>query len=1076
MKKFTLVFCIVCFLVSLSMAKALPPVGTIPADSTGMACTNPVELNSVTVLNTQCGGQTGGIILDVQGNNLSYQFNWTPNISNSNVAFNLTAGTYSVQIVRNNQPECTLDTTIIVNNSNGPDYQIVEILGANCLAANGKVTISPGTLQYAWSNGTTGAVNASLLAGCYYVTATEPSTNCYSVFRVCVPRINQLDVNFTILKQAKCNRPTGQVQLTVAGGSGNYSYSLGNGPLLTGLAAGTYTSIVQDNTSACADTISFVIQQTAVTGSVALTIYDVQCPGNDDGYLLFNVTPGPNFSLPFSFTLRDNNGNTANPNFPGSLSPGLYTLSIVDADSCVLPTSTFFINEPPPYVLQKSTAPQTCIKGGQILLNPSGSNGGFRADWADLPGTDEGLNRLNLRAGRYSATIYDSLFCQYTLDTVLIARQCATPDTLYRVATVGTTSTFCLDLPVGVAAGSATFSLIGGGISGSSAYGNWVLQPTGCLVYTAKNLPGYAVDTICIAQNVNVAGLSQQYCIIVSVSASVPTTQQIFLSVLPNETALACGIVPADIPMPTIHLLNTAGLNGTSGSYGTYAIDSASACITFQALDQSGYNVDDIGVAVCGGSPFHCTIIHYLPSVLPASACVDAIQLPASLQLDTDDCAAGATVCLPILFSQLNNLIIVDNQLPYQGGFQACDYDTLTAYSILQIPATGPYVLNQWLVNGQPQSGSFADLNALLTLLNVLDPGGDWHVFNNIYIVGGSLGNAYGAIKITAAAGTMGTLNPSIQYEPKGTTLRFAVGSHLLVIRSVLSGCADSLAVQVTCSGCPPLHNYTPDVLGDIHWNIVGCGNDTTFCTNLPGAQIGDYEILDRGQPFTGGFTFCGNTVGLTLDTGIYQLTVRQLTGSCEYALNVYLTCSADPADTLLARPDNAATTKIAPVQIAILSNDIYRGPVQVELLNNAAFGTFSYEPILGILTYTPNPDSCGLAIVRYRLTDTLGRQSIGVVTVNVACDKVIVFTGLSPNGDNLNDFWHIAGIDQFPKNEVQVFNRWGSRVLLQKGYTNQTAWAGEWNGRTLPDGTYFYMINLGDGSPLLNGYLELLR
>ncbi len=190
----------------------------------------------------------------------------------------------------------------------------------------------------------------------------------------------------------------------------------------------------------------------------------------------------------------------------------------------------------------------------------------------------------------------------------------------------------------------------------------------------------------------------------------------------------------------------------------------------------------------------------------------------------------------------------------------------------------------------------------------------------------------------------------------------------------------------------------------------------------------------------------------------------------------MYLTCSTDPADTLLARPDNAATTKISPVQIAILSNDIYRGPVQVALLNNAAFGTFSYEPVLGILTYTPDPDSCGLAIVRYRLTDTLGRQSIGVVTVNVACDKVIVFTGLSPNGDNLNDFWHIAGIDQFPKNEVQVFNRWGSRVLLQKGYTNQTAWAGEWNGRTLPDGTYFYMINLGDGSPLLNGYLELLR
>jgi len=1063
------------FFATLSTAKALPPDEKIVADSTGDACSNPVLLTSATVLNTTCGAGTGGIILDVQGGNFNYQFSWTPNVSSGNLAFNLSAGTYSIRIVRNSQPDCILDTTIIVNNSNGPEYQVQSIQAATCLSANGKVTLAPSTLQYAWSNGTSGAVKTNLIAGCYYVTATEPSTGCFSLFRVCVPRINQLQTDYTILQQAKCGRPTGAVQLTVAGGSGNYSYSLGNGPYLNGLVPGTYINVIQDNASACSDTVVFVVPNVSVSGSVQLTIYDVKCAGGSDGYVAFEVIPGANFTQPYTFALRDSVGNPTTPVFPGNLSPGPYILYITDADSCTLPPYSFVVAEPPPFSLQKTVAIETCTQGGQILLVLSGGNGRFTVDWSDLPGTDDGEDRLNLHPGRYSATIYDSLFCQYPLDSVLITHECAVPSTLYRILAAATTDTFCLDLPIGLSAAEVGFALVDGGTSGSSAFGNWILRPNGCLVYTAKTTTGYALDTICLAENVNIPGLSQTFCIVVSITATVPTTQQVFFSMLPTEAATACGNIPPNILLPAINLLNTSGLNSTSGSHGSYTINPSSACITFQSLGQPGYNVDDIGVAVCGGSPFHCTIIHYVPSVLPPASCASALQLPASLTLNTDDCAAGATICLPPPFTEINNYAIFDNGLPYQGGLQPCNYDTLTAYPISQIPTNGPFTLNQWLLNGVPVGGSFSDLNGLLALLNLLDVTGNWQTFNNAHIVGGTSNNTYGTMRITSATGIVKTLNPGIQYVPAGTQFRFAVGAHTVVFRSVLSGCADTMAVQVSCNGCPPLHNYLPDAGGNIRWMVSNCDFDTTFCTELANAQASSFEVKDHGRPFNN-FTPCDSQLGFVLDTGYHRLTVRQLQGTCQYIVNVYVTCPGVSADTLLARPDNVVTTKIAPVQISILANDTYRGTVQVEVLNTAEFGAFSYEPILGTLTYTPDPVRCGLVAVSYRLTDQQGRQSTAVVTVTVTCDKVIVFNGISPNGDNLNDAWRIPGIEQFPNNEVQVFNRWGSRVLLQKAYTNQAPWAGQWNGQELPDGTYFYLIDLGDGGEVLSGWLEILR
>jgi len=83
---------------------------------------------------------------------------------------------------------------------------------------------------------------------------------------------------------------------------------------------------------------------------------------------------------------------------------------------------------------------------------------------------------------------------------------------------------------------------------------------------------------------------------------------------------------------------------------------------------------------------------------------------------------------------------------------------------------------------------------------------------------------------------------------------------------------------------------------------------------------------------------------------------------------------------------------------------------------------------------------------------------------------------GFTPNGDGFNDNYVISGIQGYPGNQVNIFNRWGSLVYSAKDYQNN--WNGEGNnGNLLPDGTYFIVVNLNkEGFEDVQSYIDLRR
>ena len=83
--------------------------------------------------------------------------------------------------------------------------------------------------------------------------------------------------------------------------------------------------------------------------------------------------------------------------------------------------------------------------------------------------------------------------------------------------------------------------------------------------------------------------------------------------------------------------------------------------------------------------------------------------------------------------------------------------------------------------------------------------------------------------------------------------------------------------------------------------------------------------------------------------------------------------------------------------------------------------------------------------------------ESVDIVWINVIQQLKIPNT-FTPNGDGYNDYWEIKNIP-YPNNyKLEIFTPTGQLVYRSVG--NNTFWDGRSNGKKLPAGTYYYVID----------------
>jgi gliding motility-associated-like protein len=78
-----------------------------------------------------------------------------------------------------------------------------------------------------------------------------------------------------------------------------------------------------------------------------------------------------------------------------------------------------------------------------------------------------------------------------------------------------------------------------------------------------------------------------------------------------------------------------------------------------------------------------------------------------------------------------------------------------------------------------------------------------------------------------------------------------------------------------------------------------------------------------------------------------------------------------------------------------------------------------------------------------------------------------------SPNGDGINDTWIIQYLESYPGTTVDIFNRYGQKVYSSIDYSKP--WDGKYNGKVLPVGTYYYVINPKNGRSILSGSVTII-
>jgi gliding motility-associated-like protein len=100
-------------------------------------------------------------------------------------------------------------------------------------------------------------------------------------------------------------------------------------------------------------------------------------------------------------------------------------------------------------------------------------------------------------------------------------------------------------------------------------------------------------------------------------------------------------------------------------------------------------------------------------------------------------------------------------------------------------------------------------------------------------------------------------------------------------------------------------------------------------------------------------------------------------------------------------------------------------------------------------------------------ITDLNGCSALDTVFVAVADDPANFLRPvnvLTPNGDGKNDVLKITNLEKFAQNRLTIFNRWGKIIYKKENYQrDDERWDGRYNGKPLPAGMYFYILEVDE-------------
>ena len=298
----------------------------------------------------------------------------------------------------------------------------------------------------------------------------------------------------------------------------------------------------------------------------------------------------------------------------------------------------------------------------------------------------------------------------------------------------------------------------------------------------------------------------------------------------------------------------------------------------------------------------------------------------------------------------------------------------------------------------------------------------------------------------------------NITYTPTGAPVN---GSSVYVIMSSSLPCATSpTATSAT---------YVLNLLPTPNPTLVAL--DTTICT--PGKAL-----LKAIHTQASGTTFSWYKDGVLIPgaTGTtYEVKSQDIPGGVYTFKEANAGCEASALD--------VAKVTIIKTPLVSAGSDMQAHKNGVVTLQGSVSnaGSFVWKPAGGLSDPNIlNPDATITNTVVYTLyaTDPTGKCSAESNVMITIGSPITIPNVITPNGDGVNDSWNIEHIEEFPDATFVIYNRWGNIVWKATGNSFQWNGTNYRNGEVLPEGTYFYILNLNNRTfdQPYTGYIQLVK
>ena len=819
-----------------------------------------------------------------------------------------------------------------------------------------------------------------------------------------------------------------------------------NDTLLTNLVAGQYIVKITDSIGCVLEDTANVFQPNLIRVD-SLVLNTVHCKGTNTGSILVNIKDGKRFETGnyYDFYLTNTNNDTIRfVNRDGqssniisdttpyyvqfdSLGVGNYSFNVVDSFGCTM-DSLVSVSEPDDYELHVSISPNIICEQDSTWLkldSISGGNSNLEFNWINFPPGDS----IYVKSGLYSSIILDLDYnCKDTLDYTLNA-----PNTIYCDVTSVVAPCF------GTKTGKLIVDTIYGGVSPYSV--QWGGVNTDSLFA--------GIYTLFITDSLGCVYIEDY---VVEENPDVELNEIVYPPLCNGDANASISInISGGTGSLNYFWINASGTPDSvySLSEGVYYVETSDSlsCVFIDSVSVSDPDVLNVSFGgftnplICNGSQ---TIINSIISggTSPYSILWSNNEMTSQLVVgagtytvditDVNDCSASNSIT-----------IIEPEELFVIGSFIPATCNQGASASVTHYGGTDP-VSFIWS-NGETTSSASGFTEGDHWVF-VTDSCGDTTMYEFTvidYILETSVYHTNNPENYAEVEVENSTIGPPFSYQWYDENIDLIAGEINPVIEDL---CEGWYFVTITdANNCEVLDSVYADLYFPLG-GIVDISTTTVYeDSDLWGA--GPYTYLwDNGD-----VTAHGN-----ICPGFHRVWVTDVNG-CEVVEDVIVEdfiVTLDPSDFI--------------VECEITNLD-------VELLVDVNGGTGDYTYLWSSgekenpinINLNPGVYSVQITDENMCIIDTAFR--ISAFTENCVPN---VFT---PNGDEVNDLWLLEDAFFYYDSEVRVYNRYGKLVFKSIGY--DSPWDGKnETGNDVKDGSYFYVIDLGDQYDKIKGTVSIIR